>query len=168
MELPALARRLAFTASGLALAALAINVEAISQEPIRIVISVRLIDDSSRTGLESAAIRIDSARVQVTFDPSGQYRIVSSLRLGTHHLRILRFGYGPRDIAFSVTGDSSLHLGDIALKRSPFVNDEDLVVPVCELVLQKPDTLRVGTWVTPAPDSAGRRLWILCDGLRRH
>jgi hypothetical protein len=156
-----------FAAAVAVLATLVISEQGAAQRPARVIVALQVIDDSLRSGIDDAMITIDGAAAQVTSERGGRYRAVALLVPGTYRLHVRRIGYRMRDTLIVVTGDSALSPGVISLRASLFQIHEDMVVPTCVRVWERPATLRPGTWLTPEPDSAGRKSWRLCDGLRR-
>lgn len=146
-----------------AAAAAATHASGQARPPI-VAIEFRLIDDSLGVALSStASIRIDSATIRPTpADTSSRYRLLVPLRNGSHRLTVRMIGYNARSIEFQVSGDSLVTLGTIGLRQSQLLITAD-PIPWCERVRIRPATLRAGSWLVPAPDSAGQKTWILCS-----
>ena len=128
-------------------------------------IEFRLIDDISAAGLPAASssIRIDSASVRpVSTDTSSLYRLLVPLSDGTHRLSIRRIGYSAHTVEFRVQGDTLVNLGTVRLRPFALGIIAD-PIPWCELIREKPATLRAGSWLVAVPDSARQKRWILCS-----
>jgi hypothetical protein len=144
------------------------DTEAFAQIPTpQVTLLVRLIDDSTRRGVADRSFWLDSTAIRPTFvDSTHQYQLTYPLRAGRHRLVVRRVGYNVSSVEFTVTDERRLDLGTVVMQRSCCVH-EDMVLPTCVRLRVPPRTLREGQWLQPAPDSAGRQTWYLCDGIRR-
>ena len=149
-------------ACGILLAAFALATPAASQEPFRVTLVLRVVDDSTHAGIPDAIFRVDSAQVLASMDSTHRYTLSLALPAGSHRLDILRVGYVMHRREVVVAQEGVIVLGTIALRAAVISLSEDLF-PLCVRVHERPRTLVPLTWIQPAPDSAGRKTWYFCD-----
>jgi len=142
---------------------------AAAQPPVPVVVTGRVIDRADSVPLAGVVVGLDSLRGGVPFartDSAGRFVLRGSLRPGAATLSLHNGFYRPLLQRLDITGASAIDAGVLGMERGPEPL-EYMVAPWCERVTRRPRRLAPGTWVEPAPDSAGRRTWRLCDGLLR-
>ena len=142
---------------------------AAAQAPGWVVVTGRVVDRADSVPLAGVVVALDSLRGGVPSsrtDSGGRFVLRGSLRPGTAVLSAYNGFYRPLRQQLDVTGASAVDAGTLGMERGPDPL-ELMVMPWCDRVTRRPRRLAAGTWLEPAPDSAGRRTWRLCDGLLR-
>ena len=136
------------------------------ERPLRVSLVIRLRSDSTRNSVHSADFTVDSTRVRsVTEDSAGRYALQVALPIGSHRLTIRAIGYDNHRAEFTVNREGIIDLGSVSMKTTSYMHAD--YIPYCVRVSEQPKDLPPLTWLTPAPDSAGKKTWIFCDARRR-
>ena len=143
--------------------------QAAAQRPVSVVVTGRVVDRADSVPLAGVVVVLDSLRGGAPFartDSGGRFVLRGSLPAGPATLAVHNGFYQPvrRDLTIAAAG--AVDAGTLEMERGPEPL-EHMVMPWCERVTRRPRRLAAGTWLEPAPDSAGRRTWRLCDGLLR-
>jgi hypothetical protein len=141
----------------------------VAQMPVTIVMKGRVVDRADGVPLFGVTVTLDSVGSGVPFavtDSTGWFVLRVTLPLGHQTLRTNNGFYQPRAETIAIAARGTMDVGTLRLERGPEPT-ERMVLPSCDRLKRRPTRLRQGTWLQDAPDSAGRRTWLLCDGLLR-
>lgn len=144
-------------------------VPAAAQPTVSVVVTGRVVDRADGVPLAGVVVVLDSLRGGSPFartDSGGWFVLRGSLPAGPATLSANNGFYRSVHHSLVIATAGAVDAGTLQMERGPEPL-EYMVVPWCERVTPRPRRLAAGTWLEPAPDSAGRHTWRLCDGLLR-